>query len=300
MSVDKLVDSTQLNSDLTSVANAIRTRGGTSAQLSFPNEFISAVQNIGDGYTMDEICAVGFPAITGNVIFTGTRIRPALFKNNTNITSFIGNNVTSLSDANYGTGAEVRTFEGCTNLISVTFPLITSLDRSDYLFSGCTNLETANFNWENMTGLGTGVFYNCPALTKTVYVLPKVTSNVWANFLTANTYVTAFDIGNASISLGSSINIRANAFVNDTNLNTLILRNTNTIRKLETITAFNGTPFASNGSGGTLYVPSALISDYQSATNWSTILAYTNNQIVAIEGSIYETKYADGTTIPVS
>lgn len=52
MAVDKLVDSTQLDADLTSVANAIRTKGGTSAQLAFPAGFISAIQNLGgDGLT---------------------------------------------------------------------------------------------------------------------------------------------------------------------------------------------------------------------------------------------------------
>lgn len=49
MSVDKLVDSTQLNADLTSVANAIRTKGGTSAQMAFPAGFVSAVQAIPTG-----------------------------------------------------------------------------------------------------------------------------------------------------------------------------------------------------------------------------------------------------------
>lgn len=49
MAVDKLVDSTQLNSDLTSVANAIRTKGGTSASLAFPSGFVSAIQNIPSG-----------------------------------------------------------------------------------------------------------------------------------------------------------------------------------------------------------------------------------------------------------
>lgn len=54
MAVDKLVDSTQLDADLTSVANAIRTKGGTSAQLAFPSEFVSAVQAIptGSGKTL--------------------------------------------------------------------------------------------------------------------------------------------------------------------------------------------------------------------------------------------------------
>ena len=49
MSVDKLVDSTQLNSDLTSVANAIRTKGGTSASLAFPADFVSAIAAIPTG-----------------------------------------------------------------------------------------------------------------------------------------------------------------------------------------------------------------------------------------------------------
>lgn len=49
MSVDKLVDSTQLDSDLTSVANAIRKKGGTSAQLAFPAEFVSAIDAIPTG-----------------------------------------------------------------------------------------------------------------------------------------------------------------------------------------------------------------------------------------------------------
>ena len=51
MAVDKLVDSTQLDADLTSVANAIRTKGGTSSDLSWPNGFVSAVQAIPTGQT---------------------------------------------------------------------------------------------------------------------------------------------------------------------------------------------------------------------------------------------------------
>lgn len=51
MAVDKLVDSTQLDADLTSVANAIRTKGGTSAQMAFPAGFVSAVQAIPTGIT---------------------------------------------------------------------------------------------------------------------------------------------------------------------------------------------------------------------------------------------------------
>lgn len=57
MAVDKLVDSTQLNSDLTSIANAIRTKGGISAQLAFPSGFVTAIENIetGDGQPTEVI-----------------------------------------------------------------------------------------------------------------------------------------------------------------------------------------------------------------------------------------------------
>ena len=46
MAYDKAVDSAQLDADLTLVADAIRTKGGTDAQLAFPAGFVSAVQAI--------------------------------------------------------------------------------------------------------------------------------------------------------------------------------------------------------------------------------------------------------------
>ena len=77
------------------------------------------------------------------------------------------------------------------------------------------------------------------------------------------------------------------AFGDCSSLNTLILR-ANAVVSLSNKNTFYNTPFASGGTGGTLYVPQALISSYQSANNWSTILGYPNNSIQAIEGSIYE------------
>lgn len=71
-------------------------------------------------------------------------------------------------------------------------------------------------------------------------------------------------------------------------LKKIILRNSNAVVTLNNINDLNVTPFASGGAGGTLYVPSALIASYQSATNWSTILEYSTNSIEAIEGSAYE------------
>ncbi len=52
MALDKAVDSNVLDAGLTSVADAIRTKGGTTADLAFPDEFVSAVNAISTGVTV--------------------------------------------------------------------------------------------------------------------------------------------------------------------------------------------------------------------------------------------------------
>ena len=46
MAFDKIIDSAVLNADLTTIANAIREKCGTSGSLSFPDGFVSAVTSI--------------------------------------------------------------------------------------------------------------------------------------------------------------------------------------------------------------------------------------------------------------
>ena len=87
-------------------------------------------------------------------------------------------------------------------------------------------------------------------------------------------------------------------------LNMLVLRYSS-VRTLGNINTFNNSRFASTGSGGVLYVPASLVSSYQSASNWSTILGYANNQIKSIESTHTDPDapidltlyYADGTPI---
>ena len=49
MALDKVIDSAVLDAGLTSVADAIRAKGGTSEQLAFPGGFVSAVEGIQTG-----------------------------------------------------------------------------------------------------------------------------------------------------------------------------------------------------------------------------------------------------------
>ena len=57
MALDKVVDSGQLDSDLSDVADAIRAKGGTSAQLAFPAGFVGAIKDLDDAPVLDTLTA---------------------------------------------------------------------------------------------------------------------------------------------------------------------------------------------------------------------------------------------------
>ena len=49
--VYKIVDATQLDADITTIANAIRSRSGGSSALLFPTEMVTAIENLSKVYT---------------------------------------------------------------------------------------------------------------------------------------------------------------------------------------------------------------------------------------------------------
>lgn len=84
MAVDKLVDSTQLNADLTSVANAIRAKSGGSSQLAFPAGFVSEIGNIPSGGG-----GSGIPLIDTITVPADTRAVDLDFSNYNNLNFFL-------------------------------------------------------------------------------------------------------------------------------------------------------------------------------------------------------------------
>ena len=197
--------------------------------------------------------------------------------------SIIDRSVTSItnSDLPKVTTLGYSAFSDCINLTSITLDDLTSI--GDYCFMNCSSLSS--FHGKSVSYLGQYAFQGSGIITF-VSETP-ITGGIY------NALYGAAGLEKIDLSYTNSF---SNGFFRCAVLNTLVLRN-NTICKLSGIGAFQSSPFASGGTGGTLYVPSALISSYQSATNWSTILGYENNKILPIEGSIYETKYADGILI---
>lgn len=243
------------DTDLEAVADAIRDKGGTSADLEFPHGFVDAIDAIqtGGGASEAEAGLISGELSGDYENSTAAKIRAQAFTGCTKLTSV------SLPNA---TEAGANAFYNCSRVAWLRLPALRSAS-ANYTFSGMTSL--------------------------TSIVLPSFSIGFGTFAFSADTNLSAADIGN-----GTSIS--GQCFSN-TKLSTLVLRKSNGVFPLAHINAFTNTPFASGGTGGTLYVPSAMIASYQSATNWSTILGYETNQILPIEGSIYETQYADGTPI---
>lgn len=123
-----------------------------------------------------------------------------------------------------------------------------------------------------------------------------------ANAFRSNGGLTTFDFTYT----GHQYAFGNNNFYGDNKLTTVILRGS-AIVPLGNVSAFNTcNPWKSGGTGGTIYIPKALYDhlgdnsslDYKAATNWSTLNGYGTITWAQIEGSYYETHYADGTTIP--
>lgn len=187
-----------------------------------------------------------------------------------------------------------HTFRERTGITSFTGNSVTAI--SQYAFYHCTALESVSIpNCTNASG--TNMFDGCTALKG--IALPSVSADIYGNAFNGCTALKYIDFGPSFGRINAS-----NALNNCSSLTMVVIRKTS-VSALNNINNFNGTPFASGGSGGTLYVPNSLVSSYQSASGWSTILGYTNNQIKSIESTHTDPTapidltlyYADGTPI---
>jgi len=312
-------------------ADAIRAKTSSQASITWGQDgFASAISSIVAGLSADTIAT----GISGDITLTVSQVKAYAFYGCTALTG-----VTAQSCTIIGTYA----FYGCTALEDVTLANDSSSLGAD-AFCGCSSLDGVDFSHIssipadcfknasvknclfNPTSVAGGGFRDAtywsytklPNLTTisgtysfagiydsstkhstaTTLVLPVLTSIASNNAFSYNYSLEAVD-------LGAVATIQASTFTNNSSMNVLILRGSSAAA-LSNTNAFTGTPFASGGTGGTLYVSNDLISSYTSASNWSTILGYTNNSIKSIESTHTDpnatidltTHYADGTLIP--
>ncbi len=283
MALDKIVDSTQLDSDLTSVANAIRAKSGGSAQLAFPAGFVSEIWNIPSGGSMDvdDYLVKNWP--TGNIVIDQAAvIGDYSFHGNQEITGAAGSSV-----------QEIRqyAFAECKALTGIDFPNLTKMGPATgtsqsiagsfffkcFYLDGVTHLPSLQYVYGSSSFAYAGYRESGTPLKTGIIVFPSII--VLGNKAFEQARLDAID-------LGPNYNKVWNDTFYRTEVNKVILRSP-TVVPAATRDAVRGIT--------TLYAPQAILSLYATETNWSTDAA--GRTLLPIEGSYYETHYADGTLI---
>ena len=203
------------------------------------------------GYTLADIVTKTQPS--GEIDITDLTVETYAMYGRNYITSIVGNNATIKSDA----------FNSCKGLLSINLTSLKTVYNFTRLFAGCSNMETAKLHFTLPSETTGGNL--CPNCSK-LHTLDLTITSIGTTYFQSCTLLTTIILRNPSVTT---------------------LGNTN---------AFLGTPFANNGSGGTIYIPETLYnhlgdgtsSDYQNATNWSTVYGYGTITWAKIEGSIYE------------
>ena len=179
MALDKLVDSTQLDSDLTSVADAIRAKSGGSSQLAFPAGFVSEIQAIpsGGGLLPDEYQRVEYIQ-NADIAYINTK----WIRQNTTVveieTAFLGGQsspgiligYTSYPPGWFGiSDSNIPTLGGGNNLTGVTYSTKNTYEIAfqDTIVTVTCGANSASRTGQAVSGLDLTIF--C-ALSKVTYL----------------------------------------------------------------------------------------------------------------------------------
>ena len=169
------------------------------------------------------------------------------FQNVSSVKSvIIGNSVTSIGSS---------AFWGCTGLTSIAIPdSVTSIDYG--VFSGCTSLTSITIG-NSVTTIGNYVFDGCTGLTS--ITIPDSVTSIGSSVFWGCTGLTSVTIGNSVTSIGSWV------FHNCTKL---VMVDFSTHTAVPTLASANA--FENTSSSLAIKVPSALLDEWKTATNWST------------------------------
>lgn len=248
-------------------------------------------------YSDNEITTVGAYAFNGC-----NKMKSVNLQNATYVGQYAFNGCSALTDVNLPNAKTVggNAFQNCTSLTKLDLPKAKELNN--YLVSGCSSLTELNIpnaesgkgfaiagskvehlNLPEFTSPGSSVFRGATSL-RTVY-MPKLIKLEQYLFMgdTALETVTFPKVASVAgqamescsaltyVDLPICKSIDVKGFNKCSSLETLILRKSDAICTLANVSAFTGTKIASGE--GYIYVPSARIESYKTATNWSTFAA---------------------------
>ena len=235
----------------------------------------------------------GITTIGGHVFAQCTSFRPSSLPSGvTYINSNAFSDCTNLALTSLPsgvTGIATSAFYNCTNLALTSLPDGVTI-INNYAFQGCSGITSISCDGAITTLAQTsfnGTSGHPMNLVSVSFPNLAITSNLSTVFGTT-TAANACQLLEFC-DIGKATGIAASAFANCYALQTLVLRKSDAICTLANVSAFTNTPMSGyNNLTGTVYVPQALISTYQTATNWSTLYNAGTVTFAAIEGSEYE------------
>lgn len=245
------------------IAAAIRTKGGTTAQIvadAFP-EAIAAMPAIG----LKQYTEMGWP--DANLSSTEiTKVRDYAFANNQNVVTVNFTGVTSVGG---------YAFQGCAKLTTFDFSLVKSIGT--YAFQGCSALGP-DVSLPNCTTLWDRAFTECSSLVS--FSAPKVTT-IYHSTLASNA-----SLASVSLPLVTVLNdwcLSANPMLKELTLPSITRMTRYALARggLEKLVlpgttlctiagdTLQGTPIEKGT--GYVYVPDDMVDSYKAAANWSNI-----------------------------
>lgn len=240
----------------------------------------------GGGWSVDDIAQNLEPS--GDIVLEGSyAIAQFAFTRKSAIETVMGNAISGIGKT---------AFASCNGLKRVYFPNIINIGDNAFDRSGLLGVYADSFPNITSTGMQSLAYLS----SADFIVLPKI-QNFASWQCAAYGSFRLLDLGGAAT---AKTTIGSDALQGCANLSTIILRYPE-VSTLNGVNCFNNTPFKSGGTGGTIYIPKSLYdhlgdgtaNDYKAATNWSKLDGYGTVTWAKIEGSIYETHYADGTPI---
>lgn len=239
--------------------------------------FLSKKSSGGGDVDIDTIYSIMYTSITGNVV---TPYRTTVFGANIISNTYInGRGIITFDGPVTTIGA--KAFFGRSTLASITIPnSVTSIGND--AFYNCSSLTNITIP-ESVTLIGRSAFGNCFALTSVT--IPESVTSIGDDVFAGCSALTSVTIPNNVTSIGSE------AFRSCTSLTSVTIpNNVTSIRnyafcycsKLAEVYCKPTTPptlggssvFDYNASGRKIYVPSASVSAYKTATYWSEYADY--------------------------
>lgn len=164
----KVVNATQLDADMASVADTIRTKGGTTEELAWPEGFKSAIEGIesGGGHEVEDALIAG--TLTEYTNDRVTVIYQYTFAEKKNLQSVSFPNVEAVGQ---------YAFSGASNLTDLNFPKLKTAEFYGFSGIGAKSVRFPNVTWVNNRGLA-----NCPNLVLADFPrLATITANGFLN-----------------------------------------------------------------------------------------------------------------------